>query len=235
MMDLKSNLKNQIWEMKIQNNNIIQSIIQRTFLRVWIITFIVFFTWYYVLYLINQWTITSLNYWTIFWISFIVSLLLVIAISWKYSKMNYITLAILAIFFAIAQWAWLSWILNMYELSSVINAFAWAWILFIIMAIWWYTTKKDLTNFWSLLMIWLISIIVLSLINALFIKSWQFDLIISIVWIFIFLWLIAFNLQTLKIMASSWDRRLEIVFWVSLFLDFINLFIRLLIIFWNRN
>ena len=123
----------------------------------------------------------------------------------------------------------------MYNATSIINAFAWAALLFIIMAIYGYVTKTDLTKLWSILSVWLITVIILSVINTLFIHSSSFELIISIVSIPIFLWLIAFELQTLKLMAISGDRRLEIVFWISLYLDFINIFLELLKIFWDRD
>ena len=236
-MNLKSSLVDQIQSStkNITDNQTVQDIIQRTFLWTWGITFIVFAVWYYIVSLIKAWTISTWNYMVAFWASFIIGLILIIAITWGYSKMRYSTVAVLTFLFAIAEWVWLAWVLSAYNASSVINAFAWASILFIVLAIYGYTTKTDLTKLWSLFLIWLITIIILSLVNMFFLHSSWFEMIISIVWLVIFLWLVAWDIQMLKTMAQSWDRRLEMVFWVSLYLDFINIFLELLKIFWSRN
>jgi len=148
--------------------------------------------------------------------------------------MNYTTLSVLTIMFAIAEWVWIAWILTIYNAASVINAFAWAAILFIVMWIYWYVTKTDLTKFWTILFIWLIVLIILEIINMFMWSSW-FEMILSAVWLLLFMWITAWDLQMLKTMATTWDRRLEIVFWVSLYLDFINMFLELLELFWNKN
>jgi len=238
-MNVKANLENiiksQFNQWVITNNDTIQAIIQRTFIWMWSITAIVFFVGYYMLWLIKSWTISIWQYQTAFWLSAIFWLILVFAISWWWQKMNYSTLSILAILFGICEWIWLSWILSVYSTANIINAFAWASILFISLALYWYFTRTDLTKLWTIFLIWLISIIILSLINVLFIHSSWFDLLLSVIWLLIFLWLVAWNLQILKMMAQTQDKRLEIVFGISLFLDFINIFIYLLRIFWDRR
>jgi len=59
--------------------------------------------------------------------------------------------------------------------------------------------------------------------------------VLSIVGLLIFLGLVAFDLQTLKMAALTGDERLEIVFGVSLFLNFINIFLELLKIFGSSD
>ena len=236
-MDLKSKLLDQIKSSQdtITDNQTVQDIIQKTFLWTWGITFIVFAVWYYIVSLIKAGTISTWNYMIAFWASVIIWLILVIAITWWYSKMRYSTVVVLTFLFAIAEWIWLAWVLYAYDAASVINAFAWASVLFIVLAIYGYTTKSDLTKLWNLLLVGLITIIILSLVNMFLLHSSQLEMIISIVWLIIFLWLVAWDMQMLKTMAQSWDKRLEMVFWVSLYLDFINIFIELLKIFWNSN
>ena len=107
--------------------------------------------------------------------------------------------------------------------------------MFITMALWGYVTKKDLTKLGSLFLIWLISIIVISLLNVFIFKSSWLELGISIIWILLFLWLTAYDMQMLKRWAATWDRRLEIFFWLWLFLNFINIFLFLLRIFGGRD
>lgn len=234
-MDLKSELKQSIWtRVSITDNAKIQEIIQKTFLRTWAITFTTFATWYYFVYLAKTWVIVESSLFRLFIASLIVSIWLIVIISFFRERMSYSTLAILWILFGIAEWIWLTWILLSYSGTSVVNAFAWAALLFLLMALYGYTTKKDLTKMWPILLIWLLAIIIMSLINI-FIWSSMLDLWISIAWIIIFLGLVAFDLQMLKLVASNGDKRLEIVFWVSLYLDFINIFLFLLRMFGNRD
>jgi len=169
-----------------------------------------------------------------FWVSALAWLWLVVAITWGYQKMSYTTLSVLTIIFALAEWVWLAGILSTYGIASVINAFAWAALLFVVMWIYGYVTKTDLTKFWTILLVWLITLVILEVINI-FIGSSQIDMILSWVWVLLFMWLTAWDLQILKMMADTWDRRLELVFWVSLYLDFINIFMMLLRLFGNNN
>ena len=235
-MDLKAKLKDSLAsEVGAEvPSGIVQSITQRAFLWTWWITAIVFGVAYYIVWFIKWWVIDLHQYMIAFRVSALIWLGLVIAISWGYQKMNYATLSVLTILFALAEWVWLAGILSVYDAASVINAFAGAALLFIVMWIYGYVTKTDLTKFWTLLLVWLISLIILEVINI-FIGSSQFEMILSAVWLLLFLGITAWDLQMLKIMASTWDRRLELVFWVSLYLDFINIFITLLQIFANKN
>jgi len=212
-----------------------QSIIQRTFLWMGIITFIVFAVGYYVVSLIKTGTISPSQYTVLFWVSALGGLGLVFAISFFWEKMNYITLAVLAILFSVLEWIGLAGVLAVYNAASVINAFAGAGILFLLMALYGYFTKSDLTKLGTILLIGLIAIIILTLLNVFLIKSGTFSLVLSIIGLLIFLWLTAWNIQTLKLAATNWDKRLEIVFGVSLYLDFINIFLYLLELYWKSQ
>lgn len=236
-MDLKSKLMNEVqyWTQNITDNQTVQDIIQKTFLWIGGMLFTTFAIWYYVVYLIKTWVISVWSYTVAFWVSIIWALWLIIAITWGYRKMSYSILAVLTEIFAILEWVWLAWILSTYNAESVINAFAWASLLFVSMAVYGYTTKKDITELWTMLTIWLIVALIISVVNIFFIQSTWLETVLSLVFIFIFLWFTAWDIQMLKIMAQSWDRRLEMVFWISLYLNFINIFIQLLEIFWNQN
>lgn len=229
-MDLKTKLKDQLNSVvndSIVNNETVQKIIANSFLWMWIITTIVFAVWYYMVYLVKTSSIDSNSYFIAFIASIIIGFVLVIVISWFYEKFNYTTLAILALLFAVSEWVGISWILASYSATDVINAFAAAAALFIIMAIYWYTTKSDLTKFGTILLVGLIALIIVEVINI-FIGSSQLGMILSWIWILLFMWLVAWNLQVLKLMAASGDRRFEIVFGLSLYLDFINIFLEIL-------
>lgn len=231
-MDLKAKLQESLSTVEFDaNNETVQKIIANTFLWTWGITAIVFAVGYYMVYMIKTWAINMATYTGAFWISAIVWIALVFIISWWYEKFSYKTLAVLALLFAIAEGVWLGGILSMYSAASVINAFAGAAVIFLGMAFYGYTTKTDLTRLWVILFWWLIWIIVLSLINMFFVHSSGFDLVLSIVALVIFMWFTAWDLQILKLMAASGDRRFEIVFAIWLYLDFINIFLELLRIF----
>lgn len=236
-MNLKDRLLNQVKtnNLNIINDDQIQNIVQKTFLWTWWISFLVFVIWYYIVSLINTHSISAWNYSIAFWSSFVLWLVLIFTITWGYSKMKYSTLSILAILFSIVEGIWIAGILSIYDSVSIINAFIGAAVLFIMLAIYGYTTKTDLTKMGTLLFVWLITIIIFSLLNILLIHSSQFDMIISIIALIIFLGLTAWDLQTLKLMAQTGDKRLEIVFWISLYLNFINIFLELLKIFGNKN
>ena len=96
-----------------------------------------------------------------------------------------------------------------------------------------YTTKKDLTNFGSFLMMGLIGIIIASLINI-FLKSSAMHFAISIIGTLIFIGLTAYDVQKIKqqyYMVSGNDEMIakaSVVGALSLYMDFINLFIHLM-------
>lgn len=101
------------------------------------------------------------------------------------------------------------------------------------MSLYGYTTKKDLTNFGSFLMMGLIGIIIASLINI-FLKSSAMHFAISIIGTLIFIGLTAYDVQKIKqqyYMVSGNDEmvaKASVVGALSLYMDFINLFIHLM-------
>jgi len=235
-MDLKTKLQSQLsWVNIDTSSDVVQKIIANAFLWTGTITAIVFIVAYYVLYLLNIHVIDISTYKVAYRSSFIFWIILLFVITWYYEKFNYAVLAVLALLFSISEWIWLAGILSMYSASSVINAFVGAAVSFLGMAFYGYTTKRDISSWGSILLWWLIWLIVLSLINAFFLHSSWMDFWLAILWLVIFLALTAWDLQVLKMMAQTGDRRFEIVFGISLFLDFINIFIELLRIFGSSD
>jgi FtsH-binding integral membrane protein len=126
-----------------------------------------------------------------------------------------------------------------YRLDSIGVVFASTSALFGVMAIAGYTTKTDLTKMGSLLMIGLIGIIIASLINM-FMKSDSMGYIISIISVIIFTGLTAYDVQKIKELAqvndgSSDFKKLGVMGALTLYLDFINLFLSLLRLFGKRD
>ena len=107
------------------------------------------------------------------------------------------------------------------------------------MSIYGYTTKRDLTKLGSFLMMGLIGIIIASLVNI-FLQSPKMYWIISFLGVFIFIGLTAYDTQKIKNMYSASDTgelmgKKAVMGALTLYLDFINLFIMLLRLFGQRR
>lgn len=133
----------------------------------------------------------------------------------------------------------LSTLISFYSDASVAFAFLSTAILFICMAIIGNTTKFDLTRISNLLFVGLLAIIIISLIN-LFLRLPFIDISISYISVIIFLFMVAYDTQKLKSLYNAsidndMNEKLMIMAAFQLYLDFINLFIRILQIFGKRD
>ncbi len=127
-----------------------------------------------------------------------------------------------------------------YTGASVLNTFAITAGTFFFFSVYGLTTKKDLTSMGGLFMMGLIGVILASVVNM-FLKSSALEWGITFVAIAVFLGLIAYDTQKLKrIHAMGFEnaeseKRIVILGALTLYLDFINLFIQLLRIFGKRR
>jgi len=133
----------------------------------------------------------------------------------------------------------LSSLLLVYTGMSVTRVFFICSATFGSMSIYGYTTKRDLTKLGSFLMMGLIGIIIASLVNI-FMKSSMMYFVISILGVLIFVGLTAYDTQKIKNMYSSSDTgeimgKKAVMGALTLYLDFINLFIMLLRLFGQRR
>ena len=133
----------------------------------------------------------------------------------------------------------LSWILLVYTGASVARVFFITSATFGAMSIYGYTTKRDLTKLGSFLMMGLIGIIIASVVNI-FMKSSMMYFVISILGVLIFVGLTAYDTQKIKNMYASSDTgeligKKAVMGALTLYLDFINLFIMLLRLFGQRR
>jgi uncharacterized protein len=119
-----------------------------------------------------------------------------------------------------------------YTMGSIVSAFMGAAVLFGTMSFYGYFTKRDLTSMGQFLFVGLIAIIIASIIN-LFIGSSVMQMVISAIAIVIFLGLTAYDTQKIREMVSynQENSSAEVMGALTLYLDFINLFIHLLSIF----
>jgi uncharacterized protein len=107
------------------------------------------------------------------------------------------------------------------------------------MSLWGYTTQRDLTGFGSFLFMGLIGIVIAMLVNV-FLHSSGLDWVISVLGVLIFVGLTAYDTQKIKELYSPMDDgtiagRKAVMGALSLYLDFINLFLMLLRLFGDRR
>ncbi len=173
------------------------------------------------------------------WLVMLAPLGLVLVMNFAFNKLSFVTLMGIFFGFSALMGISLSSIFMIYRLDSIGVVFASTCALFGVMAIAGYTTKTDLTKMGSLLMIGLIGIIIASLINM-FMKSDSMGYIISIISVIIFTGLTAYDVQKIKELAqvndgSSDFKKLGVMGALTLYLDFINLFLSLLRLFGKRD
>jgi FtsH-binding integral membrane protein len=123
----------------------------------------------------------------------------------------------------------------MYTTASIVNAFLGAAVLFGVMSFYGYFTKQSLDSVGKYLMVGLIAIIIVSIINI-FIGSSTLQMFVSTAAVLIFLGLTAYDTQKIReqIMESS-SPATEAMGALTLYLDFINLFLSLLHLFGGRR
>ncbi|PIQ15416.1 MAG: hypothetical protein COW67_08565 [Flavobacteriales bacterium CG18_big_fil_WC_8_21_14_2_50_32_9] len=157
----------------------------------------------------------------------------VLLMSFGFQKLSSMAMVILFIIYSAIMGISLSTIFLVYSLGSIFMTFFITAGTFGIMAFVGYTTKTDLTKFGSILMMGLIGIIIASVVNM-FMGSETMDYIISILGVLIFTGLTAYDVQKLKRIGSGVEfgteetNKLAVMGALTLYLDFINLFLFLL-------
>lgn len=122
-----------------------------------------------------------------------------------------------------------------YSLGSIFTAFMGAAVLFGTMSFYGYFTKRSLESIGSFLFVGLIAIVIASIINI-FVGSTVMQMVISAVAIIIFLGLTAYDTQRIREMVSvESGHTVEVMGALTLYLDFINLFISLLQLFGDKK
>jgi len=126
-------------------------------------------------------------------------------------------------------------IFAVYTMGSIVSAFMGAAILFGTMSFYGYFTKRSLESLGQFMFIGLIAIVIASIINI-FIGSTVFQTVISALAIIIFLGLTAYDTQRIREMVSTDSTpATEVVGALTLYLDFINLFLNLLQLFGDKK
>jgi FtsH-binding integral membrane protein len=176
----------------------------------------------------------------LFWGMIIAEFALVIGVSAAIHRLSLTTATLMFILYSVINGALLSYIFLVYTASSVATVFFITAGTFGAMALLGYTTKTDLSSIGKYLIMALIGLIIATVVN-LFIQSTGFTLILSYVGVLIFVGLTAYDSQKIKQMllqapdAGEGAQKLALLGALTLYLDFINLFIYLLRIFGRRN
>ncbi len=178
---------------------------------------------------------------TIFgWIIMLAPLGFVIWMSARFNKMAASTLALLYVVYAILMGMSLSFVFLAFTGASIATTFMITAGMFGFMAVLGYTTKTDLTKFGSILFMGLIGIIIAMVVNM-FMHSSGMSYIISFLGVLIFTGLTAYDVQKLKrigagmVEGAEGTRKMTIMGALTLYLDFILLFLFLLRFFGNRQ
>ncbi|NCD69237.1 Bax inhibitor-1/YccA family protein [Mucilaginibacter agri] len=164
----------------------------------------------------------------------------VLAMSFGLNRLSYPVLAILFVAFASILGISLSFILLVYSASSVAGVFITASAVFGIMAVAGYTTHQDLTKFGSLMIMGLIGMVIASLVNM-FLHIEGLSMILSYVGVAVFTGLTAYDVQKLKRIGAGIEygdasgKKMAIMGALTLYLDFLNLFLSLLRIFGRKR
>ncbi|MCX6287070.1 MAG: Bax inhibitor-1/YccA family protein [Bacteroidetes bacterium] len=168
------------------------------------------------------------------WIVMLAPIGFVLLMSFGFQKLSALAMTLLFIAFSVIMGMSLSFILLVYTAASIFKTFIVTAGMFGIMAVAGYTTKTDLTKFGSILMMGLVGIILAMLVNF-FMLSSSLEYIISILGVLIFTGLTAYDVQRLKKIgagAGSYGeenaRKMSILGALTLYLDFINLFLFML-------
>ena len=181
-------------------------------------------------------TPTGISYSLLGWVAIISPLILIFMISSSLGRLNTARAQGLFWLFSALMGVSLSNIFMFYESVAIFQAFLITAGMFAAMSLYGYTTGRSLASWGSFLIMGLIGVILASLVN-LFLKSGALNFGLSVISVFIFVGLTAYDTQKLKYMYDENDmnemqQAKAISGALSLYLDFINLF-RLVLYFMN--
>lgn len=166
------------------------------------------------------------------WVFVLAPLGLVFFISAKINTLSVQTARLLFFVYAALVGISLSTIFHVYTQSSITRVFFFSAAAFGALSLWGYTTQRNLSGLGTFLFMGLIGIILASLIN-LFLRSSGLDWLVSVVGVGVFAGLTAYDTQRIRNMFDSRDDatatgRKAVIGALSLYLNFINLFMMLL-------
>lgn len=177
---------------------------------------------------------------SLIWVVLIAQIVLVIWLSARFTRMSMTTATLLFILYSAMMGVTMSSIFMVYTMSSIASVFFITAGMFLVMSLLGYFTRMDLTRLGSVLFMALIGVIIASLVNI-FLKSEMLYWVVSYVAVVVFVGLTAYDTQKIKHMLAEYGevdemgQKLALFGALTLYLDFINLFLYLLRIFGDRR
>lgn len=170
------------------------------------------------------------------WLIILVEFALVIILSARAHKMNYLTSIVLFIIYSFVTGLTFSSIFIVYQMSSIISLFLVSAVIFGLFSLLGYKTKINLSKFSTILYMVLFGGIIVTIIN-LFLNNTMIDIIVSWVILIVFFGITAYDIQKIKRLSYEIDdpNKIAIIGALELYLDFINIFLRILNLFGKSN
>lgn len=226
-------------ERELQASAALPALMRKVYVWMTLALVITGFTAYAVATTPNLQEMILLNTW-VMWGLIIAEFALVMGISWGINKLSLTTATLLFILYSVVNGATLSVIFVTYSMGTISKVFFITAGTFAVMAFIGYVTKTDLSKLGKILFMALIGIIIATIVNI-FVKSSGLDLILSYLGVLVFVGLTAYDTQKIKQMLwqagdlSEGAQKIALLGALSLYLDFVNLFLYLLRIFGRRN
>lgn len=171
-----------------------------------------------------------------YWIS-LLELVVVLVFGALFRKMSPVLVGILYFIYAMINGVTFSVIFAVFELSSIIYLFIVSAFIYAILGIIGYKTKYNLSSWKPYLTVFLVAGIILSLIN-LFIRNSTFELILDWAILILFFGITIYDINKIKLLQAEPNinqEKIHIYCALQLYLDFINIFLRILSIFGKRR
>jgi len=170
------------------------------------------------------------------WIVIFAPLAAILAFAFAAENFNKSQLKLFLYAFAALMGLSFATIFAVFTMGSIVSAFMGAAILFAVMSGYGYFTKKDLSSMGQMMFVGLIAIVIASIVNI-FIGSTVMQMVISALAIIIFLGLTAYDTQKIReaVSVDGDTGREEVIGALTLYMDFINLFLNLLQLFGDRK
>lgn len=167
-------------------------------------------------------------------------LALVIGLSWLAKKLPYALVALMFIVYAITTGLTLSIVVLAYTTTSIVMVFMITAGIFAAMSVYGFVTKRDLSGIGMVMFMLLFGIIIAGIVNF-FLNSSVVSFITSVIGVIVFTVLTAYDMQKIKKIGESSGfsgddlNKLAVTGALSLYLDYINLFLELLSLFGKRR
>jgi hypothetical protein len=169
---------------------------------------------------------------SLFWGLLIAELVIVFAANYTVAKNMLVPSALLFVGYSVVNGVVLSIIFLAYTYSSIASVFFLAAVLFGVMAVYGIVTKTDLSKIGNICLMALVGLILVSVINMLFLHLESLELALCFIGVLLFVGITAYDTQKIKAMtaASTSDNATVLALYgaLQLYLDFINIFLKLL-------